>query len=421
MQLVVHYHEIALKGKNRDMFVKRLIANLRKAFQDIGRIAVRSLFGRIVFRVDCEDLEEIDRRMSGVFGVANYSAVREIEQNFDAIAQAAWEVCRESGAKTFVVRCSRPDKSFPMRSLDVEREVGAYVLKCASAERYPLRVSLKEAEMTVRIEIVNRMALVSGAKRLGPGGLPVGTGGRLVGMLSSGFDSPVACWNMMKRGAEVVMCHFHSYPFTNRASLDNCIRIAEILTRYQFRSRLYLVGFAPVQEELLSLTPADMRMILYRRSMVRIAEKIARRVGAEALVTGESLGQVASQTLTNLAVIDDACHLPMLRPLIGADKEEIMTKARQIGTYETSSLPYEDCCSLMLSQHPVTRAELDSVLRIEHALKLEELEERVIGEAEVLQLSWHGNGECARKTLQEPNYGEADNYVNLGSCACSLD
>lgn len=420
MQLVVHYHEIALKGKNRDMFVKRLVANLRKTFRDWGKIAVRSLFGRITFRVDCEDLEELRRRMSGVFGVANYSVVREVEQDFDAIAQAAWQCCKEAQARTFVVRCSRPDKAFPMRSVDVEREVGAYVLKCAEAENYPLRVKLKGPDTTVRIEIVNRMALVSGAQYPGPGGLPVGTGGRLVGMLSSGFDSPVACWNMMKRGADVVLCHFHSFPFTNRASLDNCIKIAEIITRYQYRSRLYLVGFAPVQEELLSLTPADMRMILYRRSMVRIAERIAKREWAEALVTGESLGQVASQTLTNLAVIDEACRLPMLRPLIGADKEEIMTKARQIGTYETSSLPYEDCCSLMLSQHPVTHADLEDVLRIEKALKLEELEERVIGEAEILQLKWKGREGVERKTLQEPRYGDAGDYANLSGGACCL-
>ncbi len=420
MQLVIHYHEIALKGKNRDMFVKRLTQNLRRTFKDLGKVGVRTLFGRITVRLDFEDMEEIHQRMSGVFGVANYSVVREVPQDFEAIAQAAWQCCQEADCRTFVVRCRRPDKGFPMRSTEIEREVGAYVLARAEEAGFPLRVKLKDPETTVRIEIVNRMALVSGARYQGPGGLPVGTGGRLVGMLSSGFDSPVACWNLMKRGAEVVMCHFHSFPFTNRASLDNCVKIAEIITRYQYHSRLYLVGFAPVQEELLSLTPADMRMILYRRSMVRIAAKIARREHAEALVTGESLGQVASQTLTNLAVIDQASELPMLRPLIGTDKEEIMSKARVIGTYATSCLPYEDCCSLMLSQHPVTHADLKEVLAIEQALKLEELEERVIEEAEILNLKWLGQAGIERQVIQEPRYGEADSYTNLSGANCCL-
>ncbi len=403
MQIVVHYHEIALKGKNRNVFVKQLVSNIRKTFKDMGKIAVRTLFGRITFSLDTDNIEEIHRRMTGVFGAANYSVVYETAQDFDAICQAAWRCVTEAEGRTICVRCRRADKEFPKHTLEMEREVGAYILRTGRESGRPLKVNLTSPDITVHLEIVSGTALVSGERFKGPGGLPTGTGGRVVGLLSSGFDSPVACWHMMKRGAEVIMCHFHSYPFTNKASLENCRELAAILTRYQLRSKVYLVGFAPVQEEILSVTPADMRMILYRRSMIRIAQKAAAIEHAEALVTGESLGQVASQTLTNMAVIDEASHMPMLRPVVGADKEEIMTKARDIGTYELSSRPYEDCCSLMLAQHPVTKASLAEVKALEEIMELEDLEEKAIENAEVLRMEWK-DGQVVTKVLQEPVY-----------------
>jgi len=402
MKLVIHYHEIALKGRNRNVFVQRLAGNLRRTFQDLGRVSVRTLFGRVTVDIATEAVQEVHHRMAGVFGVANYSLVEQVPQDFDQIARAAWKQVQDSPARSFAVRCRRPDKNFPMGSLAVEREVGAHIWRSARAENRDLKVDLTAPELTVRIEIVNNLALVSGQRYPGPGGLPVGTAGRTVGLLSSGFDSPVACWNLMKRGAEVVLCHFHSHPFTNQASLENCRLLAEVLTRFQFRSRLYLVAFAPVQEELLTLTPAELRMVLYRRSMIRIAQKVARRERAEALVTGESLGQVASQTLTNLAVIDEAASVPVLRPLIGSDKEEIMTRARQIGTYELSAQPYEDCCSLMVARHPATRASLGEVLRLEQAMELEELEEAAVAGAEVVDMRWRGGAGLLKRVVQEP-------------------
>jgi thiamine biosynthesis protein ThiI len=402
MKLVIHYHEIALKGRNRNVFVQRLVRNLRSTFQDLGRVSVRTLFGRLTVTLASDDAEEVHRRMAGVFGVANYSLVEEVAQDFQAIAQAAWRQVQESPARSFAVRCRRPDKTFPMGSLEIEREVGAFIWRAARDEGRELKVDLTHPELTVRLEIVNRIALVSGPRYQGPGGLPVGTAGRMVGLLSSGFDSPVACWNLMKRGAEVVMCHFHSHPFTDQASLENCRQLADVLTRFQYRTRLYLVAFAPVQEEILSLTPSELRMILYRRSMIRIAQAVARRERAQALLTGESLGQVASQTLTNLAVIDQAATVPVLRPLIGADKEEIMVRARQIGTYELSAQPYEDCCSLMVARHPATRAELEEVLRIEEALDLAEVENSALEGAEVVDLKWRGQAGMLRKVIREP-------------------
>lgn len=413
MQIVVHYHEIALKGNNRNLFVKRLVANLRRTFRDLGEVRVRTLYGRITFSLECEDIEEIHRRMSGVFGVANYACVREVPQELEAMRQAAWQALQEAHGSTFAVRCRRPDKSFPMRSTALEREIGGYLHDQCRLSGCEMKVDLSHPQITVRLELVNKVALVSGERFPGPGGLPVGTAGKIVGLLSSGFDSPVAAWQLMKRGAEIVLCHFHSYPFTNKASLDNCRQLAEILTRYQYRTRLYLVGFAPVQEELLSLTPADMRMILYRRSMIRIASLVAAREGAPALLTGESLGQVASQTLTNMRVIDQAAELPILRPLVGTDKEDILQAARRIGTYELSARPYEDCCSLMLSKHPCTKARLREVLELEANMELAPLEAQAVEWAEIVDLFWQGRT-VEQKIIQEPVYKE-------GPLVCPLE
>lgn len=413
MQIVVHYHEIALKGNNRNLFVKRLVSNLRKTFRDMGKISVRTLYGRITFNLDSEDLEEVRRRMGGVFGVANYALVYEVPQDLEAMKKAAWKCFCEAEGKTFAVRCRRPDKSFPMRSGEVERTVGGYIGDRAKDIGREMKVDLTNPDITIRLEIVNNLVLVSGERIKGPGGLPVGTAGKIVGLLSSGFDSPVACWSMMKRGADVIMCHFHSYPFTNKASLENCTLLADILTRFQYKTKLYLVSFAPVQEELLSMTPADLRMILYRRSMVRIASLVAEREGAQALLTGESLGQVASQTLTNMRVIDEAAKMPMLRPLVGTDKEDILKISRNIGTYELSARPYEDCCSLMLSKHPCTKARLREVLELESHMELAELEAKAVEKAEILELRWNGK-EVEHTQLQAPVYKD-------GEWGCPLD
>ncbi len=407
MQIVVHYHEIALKGSNRNLFVKQLVNNLRKTFQDMGKLSVRVLYGRITFNLDSEDMEEVRRRMSSVFGTANYAAAYEVPPDLEEMKKAAWRCFCETPGETFAVRCRRADKSFPMRSAEIERAVGGYLGDRAKDSGRPVKVNLTNPDITIRLEIVGKLALVSGQRLAGPGGLPVGTAGKIVGLLSSGFDSPVASWSLMKRGAQVVLCHFHSYPFTNKASLENCTLLADILTRFQYDTRLYLVGFAPVQEELLSLTPSDLRMILYRRSMIRIASKVAERENAQALLTGESLGQVASQTLTNIRVVDQACQdLPILRPLIGTDKEDILKLARQIGTYELSARPYEDCCSLMLSKHPCTKARLGQVLDLEKNMEdLAKLEAEAVDRAEILDLHWKG-ASVERTQIQAPVYKE---------------
>jgi thiamine biosynthesis protein ThiI len=346
-------------------------------------VRVRTLYGRLLVESEEIPAPAALAQAATVFGVANLALAEEVPQDMEAIRAAAWRQVEASAAASFAVRARRADKAFPLNSQQIEREVGAYVMERAAAAGRALRVDLENPELTVHLELADRVALVSGPRRPGPGGLPVGTSGRVVALLSSGLDSPVASWSLMKRGARVVFCHFHSHPYTSRASVDNCRRLVEILTRYQYESKLYLVPFAPVQEEILSLTPAELRMILYRRSMVRMAGRVAERERAEALVTGESLGQVASQTLTNMAVIDEAAHLPVLRPLVGSDKEEIVQRARQIGTYEVSIRPYEDCCSLMVARHPATRARLQDVLDLEGQMELSPLEARAVEEAEV--------------------------------------
>ncbi|MBI3926186.1 MAG: tRNA 4-thiouridine(8) synthase ThiI [Armatimonadetes bacterium] len=388
MTFVIHYHEIALKGKNRKFFVRRLMKNLRRALEEFGPVEVRSLYGRVVVELEENRKEAVRARLATLPGVANFSETVELPLEIGALEREAWQLVSGHPARSFRMTVKRAQKHFPLTSQQVAVRVGAYVMERARESGRELRVDLTRPELTLFVEIVNRVILVHGAKERGPGGLPVGVSGRVVGLLSSGFDSPVAAYQLMRRGAEVVFVHFHSYPYTDRASLDNARQLAEILTGFQFRTRFYSIAFAPVQQEIVTLVPAELRMVVYRRSMFRIASRIAARERAEALVTGESLGQVASQTLTNLAVIDQAVDMPVLRPLIGSNKDDIIRMAEVIGTHGISSQPYQDCCSLMVAPHPVTRARLDEVLEYERGLELGEVENRAILEAQRLELRW---------------------------------
>jgi thiamine biosynthesis protein ThiI len=261
------------------------------------------------------------------------------------------------------VRARRSFKGYPKTSVEIERELGAAVVRATGA-----RVDLEHADLTLYVEVLRDRIFFSIEKLAGPGGLPVGSSGRVVALLSGGIDSPVAAWRMMKRGCTVVPAHFHAFPLQDRSTIDKVRELARILARYQFRIRLLLVPFGPVQQTIVAACPTGLRVVLYRRFMLRIAEALAGRRRAKALVTGESLGQVASQTLDNLGVIADAARGPVLRPLVGMDKEEISAEARRIGTFETSTLPDQDCCQLFVPRSPAVAARLDDVHQAESAL-----------------------------------------------------
>jgi thiamine biosynthesis protein ThiI len=363
-RIVVHYHEIALKRGNRPAFVRRLVENIGATLRGTGVKRIRSLPGRIIVHLKPEaDHDEIRTRMRRVCGVANFSLAWRCDPIIDDMIETALEAIGGTPFGSFAVRCKRSDKGFPMTSMDVDRVVGAAIV-----DRYKARVDLTRPELSVRIEILPRETFVAVENVAGAGGLPVGISGRVVGLLSGGIDSPVAAYRMMRRGAQVELVHFHGAPYQNRTSREKAAELAQLLAGYQLRSRLHLVAFGDIQSQIVAAVPRPYRVVLYRRMMVRIAGAIADQVGAAALVTGESLGQVASQTLENMIAVEDAAPLPILRPLVGMDKLEITEQARNIGTFETSIQPDQDCCQLFVPTHPATRMTVAEAREAESAL-----------------------------------------------------
>jgi thiamine biosynthesis protein ThiI len=333
-EVLARYHEIALKGRNRPFFVEKLAENLRRACADLGDVKVRSLPGRLsVALPDGVDWERARERLACVFGVANFSRVQAAPRDLDALAEAAVAAVRRLSFASFRVTTRRSDKTFPQDSGQIDRAVGAAIHMATG-----VRVDLEQPELTVFVEVLRDRICFSFEKEPGPGGFPVGSSGRVLALLSGGIDSPVAAWRLMKRGCTVVLAHFHAFPLQDHTTIDKTRELARVLTRWQFRSRLLLVPFGTVQQTIVAGAPAPLRVVLYRRFMVRIAEALAARKKAKALVTGESLGQVASQTLDNMSVIDQAARGPVLRPLVGMDKDEITVQARRIGTFEISTL-----------------------------------------------------------------------------------
>ena len=376
--ILVHYQELALKGRNRPWFVDRLLHNLREATRGLGVTEVRALMGRIeIVLADGADLETIRRRASRLFGIANFALAERVPADVAAIEEAAIRHTEGLAPTTFRVAAARADKRFPIPSPELERLVGSRI---QDVRGWP--VDLDAPATVVHVEVVPGAAFCYVARDRGPGGLPTGVSGRVVSLLSGGIDSPVAAWRMMRRGCRALFVHYHSHPLASRASQDKVRAIVRLLTVSQLHSALMLVPFADIQRRVVVGVPPELRVVIYRRFMLRIADRLARRAGARALVTGEVVGQVASQTLDNLATIDNASTLPVLRPLVGMDKEEITAEARRIGTYEISILPEEDCCQVFAPRHPATRSHHEPLAQIEGALDTEALVEAAVMAAE---------------------------------------
>jgi thiamine biosynthesis protein ThiI len=363
---IVHYGEIGLKGKNRKLFEYRLINNIRRVLTGLPFLAVRRGYGRIIVDlVEGADFGQIEERLTRIFGIAHFSPAYRSGWDLEVLKEDALGLARKRAFTSFKINTVRSDKSFPFTSAQVNSILGEYILR-----RTPgVRVDLEEPELTCFVELSNREAYIYLDKIKGLGGLPSGIGGKVVALLSGGIDSPVASYKIMRRGSVCTFLHFHSYPFTDKASIDKVGEIAKVLNCYQLPSQLYLAPLAQIQQEIVAKTPPQLRVILYRRMMIRIAEQIAYREEAKALVTGDNLGQVASQTLDNLAAIDEASTMPILRPLIGEDKLDITRQAQEIGTYEISIAPYQDCCSLFIPRRPETKASLEKVKRAEKGLE----------------------------------------------------
>jgi thiamine biosynthesis protein ThiI len=391
--IVVHYQELALKGKNRPWFLGRLVRNLRRALSDLDVRSVRALMGRVEVVLGPDAVPaEVSERISRVFGIANFSyaastplvyARADVTADLDGIAKAILNDLGDRACTSFRVSARRADKRFPLTSPQIEREVGGRI-----KEARGWTVKLDDPDLEIHVELLTDQAFYFFGKERGAGGLPTGTAGRVVCLLSGGIDSPVAAHRMMKRGCTVTFVHFHSYPILSRASQEKARELVTLLTRWQQRSRVYFVAFGEIQQQVVLAVPGPMRVVVYRRLMMRIAEAIAQARGAQALVTGEVVGQVASQTLENLAVIDAVATMPIFRPLIGMDKDEITAEAMRLATYPISIVPDQVCCTLFTPRNPLTRARLDDIEAAEQALPIDDLVTRAVREAVIEQFEY---------------------------------
>jgi len=367
--IIIHFHEINLKGNNRGWFESHLQNNVTSTLKGLKYYKIRKIFGRLVIELDQDsDAEAIESRLAVVFGIANYVVAWEVEAELNAIKAGLEFLIAQGDFQSFKMDSRRATKNFPLNSQQLNEQLGAFVQQQTDAD-----VRLSKPDRTFFVEIVEDRAFLYLRKIPGAGGLPSGTGGRVLCLLSGGIDSPVAAYRLMRRGCRVFYVHFHSFPHTSVESQDKVRRILKILSRFQRQSRLFLAPFADVQREIVAYAPPPLRVVLYRRFMVRIAQAIAEKEKAKALVTGDSLGQVASQTLENIQTISGVCTLPILRPLIGSDKEEIIEIARKIGTYDTSIQADQDCCSLFVPRHPETMAHPQQAEQAETELDIDGL------------------------------------------------
>ena len=379
--------EIALKGLNRSVFEDRLINNARRRLEPLGRFSFRKAQSTIYVepKTDGVDLDEAADRLQKVYGIAALTRACVVEKDFEDIKAKAAEYLREEleDAKTFKVEAKRSDKSFPMNSPEICQELGAHLL-----EHFPhLAVDVHNPDVTVVVEVRDFAAYVHGSQLPGAGGIPVGSGGRALLLLSGGIDSPVAGAMMAKRGLEVFAIHFASHPYTSERDKQKVITLAEKMTAYCGRINLFVVPFTEIQEAIKDQCPEDLFTIIMRRYMMRIACRVARDSSCEALITGESVGQVASQTIQAMNCTDAVCNMPVLRPVVGMDKDEIVIIANKIDTFETSILPYEDCCTVFTPKHPRTKPKMKFVEQAEAGMDMEGLISRAVYNVETIKIS----------------------------------
>ena len=385
--ILVRYGEIALKGLNRNVFESKLIKNIKTALYGLGKIEVISSQSRIYIEPESEDYDIDDalNRLSKVFGIVSVSPVWKINTDFGEIKEHALKLAQnlkeKKGYTTFKVETKRGNKRFPMDSPEINRELGAYIL-----ENVPgLAVDVNNPSFVLHVE-VREWSYVYSEIIPAPAGMPMGTNGKAVLLLSGGIDSPVAGWMMAKRGVEIEAVHFYSYPYTSERAREKVIELARIMSLYCIDINLHIVPFTDIQLEINDKCPEDEITIIMRRVMMHISEKIAHLTGALALITGESLGQVASQTIHSLACTNAAVTMPVFRPLIGMDKNEVIEIARKINTFETSILPYEDCCTVFVAKHPKTKPRLDQIEKSESNLEIREMIDKAVENREIVKL-----------------------------------
>ncbi len=384
--VLLKYGEIALKGLNRPMFEQKLLRNLEKALQPAGKFKIQKSQSMIYVEPaeDGIDMDDAIARMQKVFGIVNICPAVSCDKDMDSIAKTtiACLQAMDVEGKTFKVEAKREDKQFPLNSPQICQQMGGVILKNVKG----LSVDVHNPDILVQIEI-RKKAYIFTEKISGAGGMPVGTNGKATLLLSGGIDSPVAGWMIAKRGVGLSAVHFHSHPYTSDRAKEKVIDLAKLVSVYTGKINLHIVPFTEIQLAIIEQCPKNYLTLIMRRIMMQIAERLAEKDGAKALITGESIGQVASQTMESLAVTDNAVSIPVFRPCIGMDKEEIVQISKKIDTYETSILPYEDCCTIFVPKHPKTRPDVAEVVEAEKALtNLEEMIERALSEVEHIKI-----------------------------------
>lgn len=384
---IVRFGEVALKGQNKPYFERMLVDRIKKLVKKLGDIEVKRHEGLIFVRADKSiDQNAIIKEIGKVFGIASISPAVETESNMEAIGRAAVEymdsLIETKGVKTFKVEAKRADKSFPVKSPDMARQVGASVLKGCKV----LKVDVHDPDVHLFVDLRRDVTYLYQQKIPGYGGLPLGSNGKGLVLLSGGIDSPVAAWMMAKRGMQIEAVHFHSYPYTSERAQEKVEELAGILAVYCSRFKMHVINMLPIQEQIVQHCPEEETTVLLRRFMMRVGEKIAQKYGCDMLITGESLGQVASQTSDALVVTDASVEMPVMRPLIALDKVDIMDIAKDIGTYEKSIEPYEDCCTVFLPKHPSTKPKPAKIERSESRLEVEQLIEAAVESEEIVDI-----------------------------------
>ena len=379
--LIIRFHEIGLKGKNLPLFVRHLVENLRRATLGLGVEEIQSVRMMVKLKLSPKsDSEIVINAVKKVFGTVKISPAVRIDPTYDLICKEVLRLANLKPFESFRITANRADKSFFMTSNELNSKLGETIVNKTRS-----RVDLSNPELNIHVEIQRNDAYIYSDDYSGPGGLPVGTAGKVAVLMSGGIDSPVAVWRMLKRGCKAVLVHFHSFPLVEGRSREKARELAKILNIYQYDTKLYLVPFAEIQKRILLEVPGALRVVAYRRLMVRITEAIAKIENAKALITGESVGQVGSQTLQNISTVAECTSMPILRPLIGMDKIEIIDQAKAIGTYEISILPDEDCCTLFVPKSPSTSVKPFEIIPYENKLPLDELIQLSIRESEIFE------------------------------------
>jgi thiamine biosynthesis protein ThiI len=398
--IIIRYGEIGLKGDNINDFISQLVSNIKRATADLGDFEISTVYGRIFLYAESDKIEKIVGRLANVPGIISLSPAQRFrigkkvakfnEQDFEKLKDSVVELFKaevKNYPTTFKVETTRADKSFPMESPEINRELGAEILRKIESDSVSLSVDVHQPEHLVEVEIRRGKVYLFLRREAGPGGLPVKSSGKALLLLSGGIDSPVAGWLGLKRGLSLSAVYFDSPPYTSERAKEKVIDLAKVLSRYGGEIKLHIPYFTEVQQEILKNCPSRYTVTIMRRMMIRIANRLAEMNNELALVTGESLGQVASQTLEGLRSSDEVAEFPVLRPLITMDKNDIIASAKRIGTYEISIRPHEDCCTIFVPDNPATQPKLDTIHYGEEDLEIEELINRAVEKTEVITIN----------------------------------